>query len=119
MYYDIIQKEVVDEHGNITIELEAETTPPVYDDIAPSDMSLENQLKAGINMRIESAKVQDRLASSDRVTASVVQNGNKVLDYVENAEQLTKKQQQQLQQQQQQQQQAQQQQQQQQQQSNN
>lgn len=94
MFYDIIQKEVVDEHGNITIELEAQTTPPVYDDIAPSDMSLENQLKAGINMQIETGKVQDRLASADFVGSSVVKSGQKVLEAVESVQQLSNKQQQ-------------------------
>lgn len=101
MFYDIIQKEVVDEYGNTIIELEPLTTPPVYDDITPSDMSLENQLKAGINMNVETVKVVDRLVSSDKVTASVVQHGNQVLDAVETSQQLSKQQQQQQQQQQQ------------------
>lgn len=100
MFYDIIQKEVVDEFGNIIIELEPLTTPPVYDDITPSDMSLENQLKAGINMNVETGKVSDRLQSSDKATASVVQQGNQVLEAVETAQQLSNKQQQQQQQQQ-------------------
>ena len=100
MFYDIIQKEVVDENGNITIEFEPQTVAPVYDDIAPSDMSLENQLKAGINMQLETGKVPDRLSTADRVGSSVVQQGNQVLNAVETSQQLSKKQQQQQQQQQ-------------------
>lgn len=78
MYYDIIQKESVDERGIKTIELVPVTTAPVYDDIAPKDMSLENQLKAGVKLEKVSGKSKPSLESSDKAESSIYQNSQNI-----------------------------------------
>lgn len=87
MYYDIIQKENVDEHGNKFVELCAVTVPPQYDDIEPKDMSLENQKKAGVQLQRVTGKNKPNLESSDKAEASIFENGSNV-EFVDSASTL-------------------------------
>lgn len=75
MYYDIIQVEDVDEMGNSVVHFEPRLIPPVYDDIKPSDMSLENQKKAGISLVHVYAKDGSRLTQSDSVSTQLINKG--------------------------------------------
>lgn len=79
MFYDIIQRESVDEHGNTTVELLPLTVAPVYDDLKPSDMSLENQQKAGVKLERVRQKSKPNLESSDIAEASIIRNGESVV----------------------------------------
>lgn len=84
MYYDIIQVESVDENGNTIVTLEPQTVPPVYDDIKPEDMSLENQQKAGLTLNKARTKQPSQLSVSDNVGSQIVQKGES-LQFVEPA----------------------------------
>lgn len=75
MYYDIIQVESVDENGNTIVTLEPQTVPPVYDDIKPEDMSLENQQKANLTLNKVRTKQPSQLSISDNVGSQIVQKG--------------------------------------------
>lgn len=75
MYYDIIQVESVDENGNTIVTLEPQTVPPVYDDITPEDMSLENQQKANLTLNKVRTKQPSQLSISDNVGSQIVQKG--------------------------------------------
>lgn len=78
MYYDIIHQESVDEFGNKIVSLVPVTVAPPMDDIAPSDMSLTNQLKAGVKLQQVRGKSKPSLESSDSAEQSIFENGEKV-----------------------------------------
>ena len=78
MYYNIIHVESVDENGNTIINLQGVTTVPQYDDITPSDMSMENQLKAGIKQQRVSTKSRSSLENADRAESVLYAQGDSI-----------------------------------------
>lgn len=79
MYYNIIHVESVDEHGNKIINLQGVTTAPQYDDIAPSDMSMENQLKAGIKQQRVFSKSRSSLENADKAESALYRDGDSIV----------------------------------------
>lgn len=78
MYYNIIHVESVDEHGNKIVNLQGVTSAPRYDDITPSDMSLENQMKAGIKQQPVSTKSRTSLENADRAESAMYREGSNI-----------------------------------------
>lgn len=78
MYYNIIHVESVDEHGNKIINLQGVTTAPQYDDITPSDMSMENQIKAGIKQQRVSTKSRSSLENADKAESALYRDGDSI-----------------------------------------
>lgn len=78
MYYNIIHVESVDEHGNKLINLQGVITAPQYEDITPSDMSMENQMKAGIKQQRVSSKSRSSLENADKAESALYRDGDSI-----------------------------------------
>ena len=79
MYFDIKHVESVDENGNRQIELQAVFTAPQYDDLKPSDMSLENQTKAGVKLNKVRSKGGATLENADKAESAMYRNGESII----------------------------------------
>lgn len=79
MYFDIKHVERVDDKGNRQIELQAVLTAPQYDDLKPSDMSLENQTKAGLKLNKVRSKGGATLENADKAESALYRNGESVV----------------------------------------
>ena len=80
MYFDIVSIVEPDEYGNTVTRLEAVTVAPEYPDITPKDMSLSNQLKAGITPdRSGLMPIGDKLNASDAATSQLFESGEQLI----------------------------------------
>lgn len=81
MYFDIVQTQEPDEHGNVLTKLIPVTVAPEYPDITPKDMSLSNQIKAGITPdRSGQMPIGDKLNAADFATGDLFTNGEQLIE---------------------------------------
>lgn len=81
MYFDIVSINEPDEHGNMITRLEPVTVAPGYPDITPKDMSLSNQIKAGITPdRSGQIPIGDKLNAADAATIDLFNNGEQLIE---------------------------------------
>lgn len=80
MYFDIVQTQEPDENGNVITRFEPVTVCPGYPDITPKDMSLSNQMKAGLTpQRSGMMPVGDKLSAADAATSQLFENGENLI----------------------------------------